>query len=132
MSNLLPIVVAKNKEVLSSWEGITTPHDFLLYLARMASVDPSSLASLEEIVFSDVQPTGESGKKIWIKTGSPCGIGIPVGSLYNMIYQYPVGVPMLWKKSNNLPSYLKDVSQGVLEDMGLVNTELYKYVIFNP
>lgn len=132
---LLPLSVANDKERQRSWEGISTPHDIALYIARMLAVDPNKLLQLNEITYSDLEPTGDDAKKIWIKTEEPIGIGIPVGGQYSIIYKYPPHTPILWTQGmGNLPSYMRELSSIEMEDYSLTEPASNKvaWVIFQP
>lgn len=120
---VLPLVVQSELEPLKSWEGISTPSDLARYMARVLSVDPNQLLQFEEIVFSDVQPTGDEASKIWFKTDEPIGIGIPSGDNdYNILYQYSPNVAYLWLNgSDRLPSYFRKITQSELEDYSLTD-----------
>ncbi len=119
---VLPLVLQKNKEPLKSWEGISTPSELAAYLATVFSVDPNQLLQFEEIVFQEIEPVGEEAKKLWIKTDLPVGLGLPSGEGYNMIYQYPPNVAMLWLKGEEkLPDYLRKLTSDQLTDYGLTD-----------
>lgn len=131
----LPLVVANDKEKQRSWEGISTPHDLALYMSRMLGVDPNKLLQLNEIIYSDLEPTGQDAKKVWIKTEEPIGIGIPVGGKYSIIYKYPPSTPILWIQGiSNLPSYMRELTVTELEDYSITEPTSSKaaWVIFQP
>ena len=132
---LLPLRVANDREQQRSWEGLSTPHELALYIARMMSVDPNKLLQLNEIIYSDLQPTGLDSKKIWIKTEEPVGIGIPVGGEYSIIYKYPPHTPILWTQGlKNLPGYMREISSTELSDYSLTapSSDKIAWVIFQP
>lgn len=119
---LLPLKYQNDIEQLRSWEGISTPADLLKLAAARLSVDVNSLLRFEEVVYTDVEPTGESRKKIWIKTDDPVAVGIPSGEKYTMIYQYPVNVPFIWmfkSLGNVIPSYSRVLTATELTDLNL-------------
>lgn len=122
MSNfpLIPLQVASNIEKQASWEGISTPHDMAEYIARIVSVNPDQLKQFDEVIYSDVEPSGEDRKKIWFKTDKPVGIGVPSGSDYILFYQYPTNTPILWLGGKEkIPSYSRKLTTQQLEDYGL-------------
>lgn len=131
---MLPLAVQNDIEQLRSWEGLATPHDLALYNARVLGVDPNELLALQEIIYSDLEPAGEDDrKKLWIKTDSPAGIGIPTGDGYKVIYEYQPNIPLLWVLGeNDLPSYMRLLTTQELEDYGLTKPAKNKYfwVIF--
>lgn len=131
----IPLAVAKTIEPKKTWEGVSTPHDLALYIASLLSIDPTRLSLLQEIIYSDVTPTGEDSKKIWIKTNPPIGVGIPSESGYEIIYQYPVNTPILWVKLNgSKPQYLRQLTQDEVESFGLnePDDDIAIWTIFNP
>jgi hypothetical protein len=131
MSQVLPIVAANDIEKNRSWEGISTPHDLAMYMSRVLAVDPSAVERIQEVVYSDVQPTGEDSSKIWIKTSYPAAIGLPVGGEYEVIYQYGPNVPILWITAA-VPSYMRKLNSTELTDYGLTDPPngVAKWVIF--
>ena len=127
---LAPLSIAKDVEQQRSWEGISTPYDLLIYFSKFASVDIGSLQSLDEVEVSSIEP--ENKTKIWIKTGNPVAIGVPIGSSYKMFYQYPPNVPFLWiGDTDSVPSYLTLVSDSDLEDYEITkpNKSKANYVV---
>lgn len=132
--NPLPVSLQSDLEKNRSWEGITTPHDLALYMSRVLFIDPSRILALNEIIYSDVTPTGLDAKKIWIKTDIPVGIGIPTGDGYSMLFQYPPDVPVLWTKGiSEIPAYMRQITEAELLEMGITaptNTD-YAWVIYN-
>ncbi len=132
---IIPIRVAKDVEPMRSWEGISTPHDLALYMARILSIDGSKIMQLQEVVYSDLEPTGEDRKRLWVKTSEPVGYGIPTGDNYTVIYKYPAGVPILWVNSlSPAPSYMRKLTDLELGNYSLtdpVDRDFY-WVIFNP
>jgi hypothetical protein len=132
---LLPLVVQKGIERGSSWEGISTPNDIANFIARTLAVDPSAATDLQEAIYSDVKPTRENAKKIWIKTSVPTAIGLPIGgSEYSMIYEYPEGVPFLWVKGiAAIPSYMRRLTDSELDEYSLTKPKIATaaWVIFN-
>jgi len=115
---VLPLIASKDIEALRSWEGIETPNDLVRLMAARLSVDPNQLEQFSEIVYTDVQPPSGS-TKIWIKTDSPIAIGVPSGGTYHLIYQYPPNVPFLHVKIDNLPTYLRKLSETELDRYNL-------------
>jgi hypothetical protein len=131
---LLPLSIQNDIERQRSWEGISTPHDLALYMGRVLSVDPTKILSLQEIVYSDVEPVGVDRKKIWIKTDHPVGFGIPTGDGYKMIYQYPPNTPFIWTQGmSDLPQYLRALTDGEMSDYSLAapKNESVKWVIYS-
>ena len=132
---IVPIRVSRDIEQLRSWEGISTPYDLALFMGRVLSIDATKLTQLQEIIYSDLEPTGLDRKKLWIKTNEPIGFGIPTGDLYSMIYKYPVNIPMLWTLGGNgLPSYMTKLTDEQLTKFSLAKPtdSNYFWVIFNP
>lgn len=117
----LPLSLQNDVEQGKSWEGNSTPHDLAQYMARVLSVDPNLLLALQEVVYSDVQPTGEDSKRIWIKTSAPAGIGIPTSFGYKVIYEYPANVPFLWVSEDALPTYVRRLTNGELANYSLTD-----------
>ncbi len=134
MSNqTIPIRVASQVERQSSWEGISTPYELAIWLSRILSIDASKIAETQEIIYSDLQPTGNDQNKIWIKTSEPIGLGLPTGDVYSIIYQYPPGIPLLWTKSaSTVPQYMRELSETELTDYKLTAPDKGVWVIFNP
>lgn len=121
--NLIPLQVAKTVEQRRSWDGIATPYDLAIFLATLLSVDLNQLSSTLEIVYSDVEPSGDDAKKIWIKQNAPVGIGIPVTDGYQMIYQIPQNIPFLrFGKEETIPSYLRKLTEQEMTRCGLDDT----------
>lgn len=136
MSNKIPALalqIANDIEPLRSWENITSPADFVQYIARTLTVDPNQIIKLQEVVFNSIEPSGSDRGKLWIKTDNPIGIGIPSGPSYLVIYKYPPDIPLLWTKGRDaLPNFMEELTEGQMADMGLTvppNTS-YFYVIF--
>jgi len=130
----IPLLVAKNIEQQKSWEGISTPYDLALYFAKILSVDPSKILQLQEVIYSDVQPTGDDAKKLWVKTDEPVGFGIPTGEGYSVVYRYPPNTPILWTVAiEDLPAYMRKMTSGEIGDYKLVAPDADKatWVIFN-
>ncbi len=130
----IPLLVAKDIEQQRSWEGISTPYDLAIFFSKILSVDPNKVGVFNEIVYSNLQPTGDDAKKLWIKTEEPVGFGIPTATGYSIIYQYPPNTPILWTKGKeNIPEYMRELTADEMDDYGL--TEPGKtaivWVIFN-
>lgn len=120
----LPLKVLRDIEQNRSWEGLSTPYELLKYFASRLAVDAEQLSQMQELVYSDVQPTGDDAKKVWIKTDEPVGIGIPNGTGYSVIYKYPANTPFIWTTGlNDLPAYLRQLSQGDLDSYGLTKPQ---------
>jgi len=129
----LPLCVQNDIEQKRSWEGIATPHDMAKYIAAVLALDPTKLALLYELVYSDIQPTGSDSKKLWIKTEEPVGFGIPVGGSYVVLYQYPPNTPFLWVKGEEtIPAYCRVLSNGEIAKYGLNPPDLatIKWIMF--
>lgn len=132
-SPVIPLRVASKIERSASWEGISTPYDLALYMQRTLSVDGSKIAELQEIIYSDLQPTGDDQKKIWVKTSEPIGLGLPAGDTYKIIYQYPPDVPILWMKSEaTLPSYMRALTETEMDNCNLTAPKKGLWAIFTP
>lgn len=120
MIPVLPLVKARDIEALKSWSDILTPQDLLEYITKMLGVDPNQILQFEEIEFSSVQPQGQSRKKIWVDTDGAPSIGVLVGSSYQLFYQYPPNVPLLWTQpESDFPQYLTRLSTDQMEEYGL-------------
>lgn len=112
----LPILVQSDIEQQQSWEGISIPNDLARYMARVLAVDPNSILSFDEVIYSNIQPSGDESKKIWIKTGEPYAIGIPTSDNYKMFYQQPVNVPYLFiGREGDIPDYSRVLTSSELE-----------------
>lgn len=117
---LLPLLAANDIEPLKSWEDVTSPHDLVLYLIRMAAVDPNQLLQFTEIVVGPDQPSGADRNKLWLKNTDPFAVGIFNGNTYKLIYEYPPNVPLIWTKARSeFPSYLTELNDGQLTSYGL-------------
>lgn len=132
----LPLILSEQIEPERSWEGLSTPHDLLQYFARNCSVDARALVNLEEFVVSPIEPTGANRSKIWIKNEGAPGIGIPIGSQYKVIYEYPPNVPLLWTGGSStqlsFPNYLRKLTPAELESFGLTaptNPDFYYFML---
>lgn len=131
----LPLKIQKGIEQASSWSGLSTPYDLLLYFARNTFIDPTAIVSLKEVVTSSIEPAGEDRDKLWIKTEGAPALGIPIGGTYQMIYQYPPNVPFIWTQGIDvMPSYISRLETSELGDYGLTNPTDVKfyYAIFKP
>jgi len=113
----LPLVVQRDIEQQKTWEGISTPYELALWLAKIMSIDPTRILQLNEIIHSDVQPVGSDASKIWIKTDEPLGVGLPTGGGYRMIYQYPPNTPFLY--IGTIPTYTRELSLAEMQDYSL-------------
>lgn len=132
---MIPIKRVKGIEAQASFEGINTPNDLANLMTRLLAVDDEGFVSLREIVVTPNEPTGEEKKKVWIKSSSPPAIGLPVGGIYRMIYQYPVNVPFLWiDGEENLPSYMTKVTKTEMLSYGLPfpTSDTIFYVVSRP
>ena len=71
---------------------------------------------------------------IWIKTGEPFGIGGYDGFNWQMVYKYPVGIPMRWLVSNTMPVGMRDCSAQEITNYELTapTNSLWKWVMFSP
>lgn len=130
----IPLKVQNDIERLKSWEGVSTPHELALYMARILSVDATNILELQEVVYSDVQPTGTDSKKIWVKTDPPQAVGLPTSEGYKMLYEYPANIPFLWIEGvATLPSYIRILTTEELTDYSLTNpaNNLSKWVIYS-
>lgn len=130
----LPLKLAKGIEQDVSWERIQTPHDFLRLAAQLLVVDVEQISTLEEVVVSPTEPTGQNRKAIWVKSEQPFAVNIKAGSQYAAIYQYPPNVPMLWTKGeDNVPSYMRRLTAAEMTKMSLAqpSDSFYFYVIFD-
>jgi hypothetical protein len=128
----LPLRVSRTPDK-PTWEGITDPLQLAYYLARILSVDPKGLIEFQEIQYSSVAPTGEESNQLWIKTGNPIGIGIPVGGEYKIFYQYPPNVALAWLVgAGDPPDFLRTLTIDEIEDLGLTDPDetKFKWVIF--
>lgn len=125
MSTLLPLKAVNDIERLKSWEGINTPSDLIKFLIKHAVVDPSAITQLFDVVYSETEPANEEDRgKLWIKTSSPIGIGIPKTDGFTMLHQFPVDVPFLWlAKRGNVPYYLEKLTSSQLEKFGLTEPD---------
>lgn len=132
---IVPIRVSREIERLRSWEGISTPYDLALFMGRVLSIDVTKLTQFQEIVYSDLEPTGADRKKLWIKTNEPIGLGIPTGDLYSMFYKYPPNIPILWVLGEGqLPSYMTRITDEQLTNLSLTkpSNNSFFWVIFYP
>lgn len=118
----LPLRKANDVEVLRTWESITTPEDLINYIVDHFAIDADGLARLLEIQSGSIPPSGDDVGKLWLKTNNPVGVGVFNGSDYQIIYQYPPNVPLLWTKgSSAFPSYLSALSAEELTSYELTN-----------
>lgn len=122
-SPILPLQVANDIEPERSWEGIKTPHDLIKLAARMLGVDSAQLNRFDEILISPLEPTGDDRNKLWIKSEGAPGLGIPIGGTYQVLYNYPPNIPLLWFSQTPPPSYLSRMVDSELEAAGLENPE---------
>lgn len=132
---MIPIKRVKGIEAQATFDGVSTPNDLANMLTRLLAVDDEGFLSLKEIIVSPNEPTGEEKKKLWIKSSNPPGIGLPIGGIYKMIYQYPVGIPFLWVDGlENLPGYMDIIEWQTLDSYGLKRptTPSAFYVISRP
>lgn len=117
MNAFIPLKVANDAEQSKSWEGISTPHDLALYLARVMSLDAEKILALKEIYIGQEPPTGDDLGKIWLGNVDPVFLGIYSGGGYRKIYQYPINVPFLWIGS--MPDYFRALTVEELDEYGL-------------
>jgi hypothetical protein len=123
MTNLpLPLRRANDTEALRTWEDIKTPDDLINYIVAHFAVEADGLARLMEIYRGPIAPSGDDLGKLWLKTNNPVGIGVYNGAGYEIIYQYPPNVPLLWTQgSSAFPSYLYTLTEEDLTNFGLTN-----------
>ncbi len=130
---ILKLQVAKDIEPLRSWEEVKTPYDLAVYISRVTGIDISNISALSEIAVSSLQPTGLESNKLWIKSEGMPGIGLPIGGSYQMIYQYPPNIPLLWINTDDaLPREMYKISASDLEEYGLAAPTKGYWVIFQP
>jgi hypothetical protein len=132
---MIPIKRVKGIEAQATFDGISTPNDLANLMTRLLAVDDAGFVSLQEIVVSPNEPTGEEKKKLWIKSSNPPAIGLPIGGVYRMLYQYPPGVPFLWiDGEENLPTYMNKLTKSEMLSYGLPfpTSETIFYVVSRP
>jgi hypothetical protein len=129
--NTLPLIIAKDIEAQRTFEGISTPVDLAIFLARILAVDFRSVEQLQEIYIGSVEPGGPDRKPIWINTSTLYSIALLVGNSYRHIYPYPVNTPFIWTQSGELPQFARRLSVGELAEFSLTapTNEAYYYVI---
>lgn len=128
---ILPLKVAKDIEPEKTWENMHSPDDLLNYMAIRLGVDISQLDTINEIIYSSIEPVGSDRRKLWLKTEGVPAIGIPFDNQYKMIWQYPPNVPLLWVIQGVLPAGMRRLTVSELTRYGLTNPPdiNYYYVI---
>jgi hypothetical protein len=132
MSRTLPLIVARDIEPQRSFDGITSPLDLAVFLARIMAVDTRSIERLGEVYVGSVEPTESDRKLIWINTSPPMSFAYLVGGQYKHIYQYPANIPFIWASPEDPPSYLRRLTGDELTDMSLTeptNSDYYYLIL---
>lgn len=121
MTTILPLVVAKPVEAKEDFAGLNTPFLFARYVLSLGGVDVEQLRTFQEIYYGSSEPSGADAGKIWVKRDGAPAIGIRIGSQYQMFYQYPPDVPLLWTKtSDTIPSYMRRLTDAELTQYSLI------------
>lgn len=133
---IAPLKVVNPTETQQDWSIVMRELSMLAdWIKRTFAVDVSGLVDNESIAVRTDEPKGIDSSKLWVKTSSPPGIGIPFSGGYRIIYEYTPNVPFIWTKGNDLlPSYLRKISDVEAGKFGLSLDieEGYFYVILEP
>ena len=129
----LPLSIANEVEARRSWEDIcNSPQSLAIWIGRTFAVDASQILALTNIYIGADEPSGGNFGKLWLKNTNPPAIGIPYGKEYQLIYPYPMQIPILWTQgATTIPSYMRQLSGNELSQMGITEptNDAYIWVI---
>jgi hypothetical protein len=132
----LTVKLANDVEVIPSWEDFgNSPQDLLLAFIKRLYVDAEKLNIDREIVISNKEPGVSDHTRLWISSVEPIFVAPYVNGQFRRIYQYPVGVPMKWLKSNTKPNGMRNLADHEIVEFGEEVPPLdakYEFVIFEP
>lgn len=130
----LSIKLVNDEEVIASWDDVCgSPQDLLNEFIRRIYVDTTKLNSDREVVVSNQEPGPNDRSRIWISSVEPIFIAGYVNGQWRKIYQYPVGTPLRWLKTNKKPNGMRNMADHEVTAFGYEVPPLdseYEFVIF--
>lgn len=114
----LPIVRFSDKEGdKSSWEPFeNSPEELFKYIVDNFGIDPARLSEIQRFFIGETTPELDT---IWINTGNPPFIGIPIGGEFVKFYRYPVNSPFVLINQSDLGSGVEPLTEDRRIEYGL-------------